>query len=62
MWKRGLKLSESVQLRNVPQVAPRVGAWIETSSLLAPGAYPLVAPRMGRGLKLSTQDGLLNHP
>ena len=51
MWVRGLKLVQRYEERNKWEVAPHVGAWIETQS----GAMPMVRykshPMWVRGLK-----------
>ena len=47
VWVRGLKLVRSITRISVNNVAPRVGAWIETLHLCGSmAAYP-VAPRVG---------------
>ena len=43
VWARGLKLNVVVGCIKVPQVAPRVGAWIETSATASP--FPSEAGR-----------------
>ena len=53
VWVRGLKLSMLYHIMLINNVAPRVGAWIETrlASLLA--KYPSLShPVWVRGLKL----------
>ena len=51
MWARGLKLAISRRLLQVAEVAPRVGAWIET--LYADQYFPHLESRLvwARGLK-----------
>ena len=34
MWVRGLKLQKHGRLQEVPRVAPYVGAWIETPTVV----------------------------
>ena len=46
-WGRGLKLFENQQSLDTVQVAPRVGAWIETSIPVNGYNLSLVAPRVG---------------
>ena len=53
MWGRGLKLQLGQHRRTQSNVAPHVGAWIETyvrSGILPMSQSPLM---WGRGLKLS---------
>ena len=53
MWVRGLKPMNSAAYVRLKQVAPHVGAWIETLSLLQVLLTSLVShPMWVRGLKL----------
>ena len=47
VWVRGLKLVIAFALAAAVGVAPRVGAWIETSSHLGSDMGDWVAPRVG---------------
>ena len=51
MWVRGLKLSWSNYLNENYQVAPYVGAWIETSKTLQTNTEFMSHPMWVRGLK-----------
>ena len=66
MWVRGLKHLVPVDLGDVAQVAPYVGAWIETAHALQPLPRALSHPMWVRGLKLHSGDGggvyLKSHP
>ena len=53
MWERGLKL-ELVAEAELPNVAPHVGAWIETRATSPMSRCPSVAPQWERGLKCRT--------
>ena len=53
MWVRGLKQLTREQEELVKQVAPRVGAWIETVNQLAKSFTSLVAPRVGAWIETS---------
>ena len=46
-WVRGLKQSQQLIIRNGREVAPFVGAWIETSSTIRTWCLDLVAPFVG---------------
>ena len=47
VWVRGLKLREAALCLRYSNVAPRVGAWIETYTDESEGMGALVAPRVG---------------
>ena len=47
MWVRGLKQKENRQKQEIPFVAPYVGAWIETSDIMAAKGGKIVAPYVG---------------
>ena len=47
MWVRGLKLGKHAYIGNERNVAPRVGAWIETSIDREIRQKLMVAPRVG---------------
>ena len=47
VWVRGLKHGQQETERGVLQVAPRVGAWIETSTHRWSADLARVAPRVG---------------
>ena len=47
MWVRGLKQSVGWSTLQVRHVAPRVGAWIETTPCDFSRNLPYVAPRVG---------------
>ena len=47
VWVRGLKLLYIIYLFKWHQVAPRVGAWIETYKEIEREYYDKVAPRVG---------------
>ena len=47
MWVRGLKLLQSVNNKRAKNVAPHVGAWIETQLREAETALADVAPHVG---------------
>ena len=51
VWVRGLKQTLNNQRRRRFQVAPRVGAWIETSDKANAGDYGASHPVWVRGLK-----------
>ncbi len=46
-WARGLKPQFTAMIKGRTLVAPRVGAWIETSYSFSPENNPHVAPRVG---------------
>jgi len=52
-WVRGLKLGESEKLTCAIKVAPRVGAWIETTKEREIAKWNMSHPAWVRGLKLS---------
>ena len=47
MWERGLKLILSPQKRYTTNVAPHVGAWIETSFAVGGELLAALAPHVG---------------
>ena len=47
MWVRGLKQHRLGMLDNLQEVAPYVGAWIETSDPILKGSVVKVAPYVG---------------
>ena len=47
MWVRGLKHGKPVYESGDGLVAPRVGAWIETSDTTRTNMVMMVAPRVG---------------
>ena len=51
MWVRGLKLREAMDFLQTQLVAPYVGAWIETGSVVIGAAVALSHPMWMRGLK-----------
>ena len=66
MWVRGLKLTNRQDICD-RQVAPRVGAWIETTIRLYQSTITFgVAPRVGAWIEteylLSTAFNLASHP
>ena len=50
-WERGLKLLDGELLDPGVEVAPRVGAWIETGVISSAGWSGLSLPAWERGLK-----------
>ena len=50
-WARGLKLCSGVRLRKYRFVAPHVGAWIETITVMVGGWLRSSRPTWARGLK-----------
>ena len=52
MWVRGLKLENIIIGPRLKKVAPRVGAWIETSVVESPRSLDKSHPVWVRGLKL----------
>ncbi len=51
-WARGLKPGKDAKPEEVAEVAPRVGAWIETLPvILLPQDYQKSRPAWARGLK-----------
>ena len=60
VWVRGLKPNKGATYTKHLQVAPRVGAWIETSCPGASAAVPVVAPRVGAWIETETQIMQLN--
>ena len=61
VWVRGLKLIVSVWEKVAHIVAPRVGAWIETSSLLTTLSITVVAPRVGAWIETHPRRPLRPH-
>ena len=53
MWVRGLKPPISPDEPEVTMVAPRVGAWIETSLQKQVDEFGKVAPRVGAWIETS---------
>ena len=53
MWVRGLKLVLLLRLLVVKNVAPHVGAWIETAYIWEGGNPPVVAPHVGAWIETS---------
>ena len=47
VWVRGLKQTNCKKWKITRQVAPRVGAWIETPAMGVCTLWPTVAPRVG---------------
>ena len=47
MWVRGLKLLIAIDVDDIFNVAPHVGAWIETSTFYAHPYEWYVAPHVG---------------
>ena len=66
VWVRGLKHILQESQSTFPFVAPRVGAWIETSRQVRLGTIDKVAPRVGAWIetKANTRRALvlLSHP
>ena len=57
-WARGLKLGEEMDYRAACRVAPRVGAWIETSLPAALSSQNFMSrPVWVRGLKQGAKRG-----
>ena len=61
VWVRGLKLLRQYILGGGKQVAPRVGAWIETKARIARCRHLLVAPRVGAWIETSTSASPLSN-
>ena len=61
MWVRGLKLPCFIQDCLPGDVAPHVGAWIETYYLLAFTLITAVAPHVGAWIETSLQSGLCDY-
>ena len=47
VWVRGLKPAKGLKWDADFEVAPRVGAWIETNNYECKQGYIIVAPRVG---------------
>ena len=66
VWVRGLKQHKSSRIFASGGVAPRVGAWIETSFKVYPSVLNNVAPRVGAWIetfqKLRNQYHAQSHP
>ena len=66
MWVRGLKLCKSEDLRAYINVAPCVGAWIETGNMVQLLQWSMSHPVWVRGLKLevtlSNNSDYKSHP
>ena len=57
MWVRGLKYWYAKNRRKDPDVAPRVGAWIEIPRPIKLSTETLVAPRVGAWIEIKrTKD------
>ena len=56
-WGRGLKLKGQREINGTHHVAPRVGAWIETSSSVLGDSKKAVAPRVGAWIETPSADG-----
>ena len=56
-WARGLKPAQDKQICHLPCVAPRVGAWIETTRRHRIGQGFSVAPRVGAWIE-TVENGL----
>ena len=54
VWVRGLKRQWMFCIEHIDNVAPRVGAWIETSTYLGSIDSPIVAPRVGAWIETSS--------
>ena len=62
MWVRGLKQNFQTLAQEMQVVAPRVGAWIETSSVSPFYVDLTVAPRVGAWIETITdQPGANEH-
>ena len=57
MWVRGLKLHEHFRKKQQRNVAPYVGAWIETERSIATIASGLVAPYVGAWIETTMKTG-----
>ena len=53
MWVRGLKLGIVADDDDDANVAPHVGAWIETTNLTTPTLLTAVAPHVGAWIETS---------
>ena len=56
VWVRGLKLCQCSETARCAEVAPRVGAWIETCMRLDGMTAYLVAPRVGAWIETRHPD------
>ena len=56
VWVRGLKHKNLRDIGVLNKVAPRVGAWIETSMMRAKKEYKIVAPRVGAWIETGGED------
>ena len=54
VWVRGLKLDYTRYLPQTQNVAPRVGAWIETFFIISESYLTSVAPRVGAWIETVT--------
>ena len=57
VWARGLKLTCDPCYHACLDVAPRVGAWIETSKDKFSGKFIVVAPRVGAWIETPRRSG-----
>ena len=55
-WERGLKLLTQVQYYLFEQVAPLVGAWIETNSVERTNSQTSVAPLVGAWIETNVRQ------
>ena len=66
VWVRGLKLSNHVANGAIEEVAPRVGAWIETFDRRIVNKRGKVAPRVGAWIETTKKafrlDLAMSHP
>ena len=53
VWVRGLKQNQYEDIKKLRDVAPRVGAWIETCRHSPRSMYQKVAPRVGAWIETS---------
>ena len=53
VWGRGLKRAGQDNTQRIIDVAPRVGAWIETPQVGHTSTSPFVAPRVGAWIETS---------
>ena len=56
MWERGLKLTAAVNIYCIEQVAPHVGAWIETQNEAESGNVRFVAPHVGAWIETKINE------
>ena len=60
VWVRGLKLISILALSHAIEVAPRVGAWIETVSFNYEPIGSVVAPRVGAWIETPIPFSFVN--